>query len=73
LEWKVALFVVAAGLGLGGMYLEEGWLTAGAILLLLAGVLLRFPAKPVHDDEAGEDEDDGDPDGDLGHHEASPR
>ena len=42
LEWKVRLFVVGAGLGLSGMYLEETWLTGAGIVVLLAGELLRF-------------------------------
>lgn len=50
------MFLVAAGLGLGGMYLEEGWLTGCAILLLLGGVLLRFSPKRASDDELREDD-----------------
>ena len=42
LEWKVRLFVVAALLGLTGIYRQERWLTGAAIVLLLAGLLLRF-------------------------------
>lgn len=77
LEWKVGIFLVAAGLGLDGIYLEEGWLTGGAILVLLGGVLLRFPPRtfpegdsdhaPGHD--GGEAEEDGDP----GRHGGLPR
>jgi hypothetical protein len=59
LEWRVGIFVVAAVLGLAGMYLDESWLTGAAILLLVAGVLLRFvPGSPGAGDPAdGEDED----------------
>ena len=53
LEWKVAIFLVAAGLGLGGMYLGSRWLTGGAIVLLLAGVFLGKTGRP------GPSEDDG--------------
>lgn len=51
--------MVAAVLGLAGMYLDESWLTGAAILLLVAGVLLRFvPGSPGAGDPAdGEDED----------------
>lgn len=42
LEWKVGLFSVAAVLGLGGIYLDQGWLTGGAILLLASALSLRF-------------------------------
>jgi hypothetical protein len=60
LEWKVAIFIVAAGLGLSGMYLEERWLTGAAILLLLGGVLLRFPKKDAGPPDSGDPEDEGD-------------
>lgn len=73
LEWKVGIFLVAAGLGLGGMYLEERWLTGGAILVLLGGVLLRFPpqvtADHAEDHDGGEANDGG---GDPGQHGDSP-
>lgn len=42
LEWKVRLFSVAAVLALAGIYMDNRWLTGGAILLLLSGLLLRF-------------------------------
>jgi len=62
LEWKVRLFVVAAVLGLAGIYLEERWLTGAAIVVLLGGLLLRFlptgAAEPAEDeDESLEDEE----------------
>jgi hypothetical protein len=41
LEWKVRIFIIAAALGLAGIYLEEKLLTGAAILLLLGGVALR--------------------------------
>lgn len=58
LEWKVAIFVVAAGLGLSGMYLEERWLTGGAILVLLGGVLLRFSGKAAGPPDSDDQEDE---------------
>lgn len=61
LEWKVALFVVAAGLGLGGMYLDERWLTGAAIVLLLGGVLLRLSPKAAPDRDGDDVRDDGGP------------
>lgn len=42
LEWRVRLFVAGAVLALAGMYLEEPWLTGLAIVVLLAGMLVRF-------------------------------
>jgi hypothetical protein len=47
LEWKVRLFSVAAVLALAGIYMDNRWLTGSAILLLLAGLLLRLvPSDP---------------------------
>jgi hypothetical protein len=58
LEWKVRLFSVAAVVALAGIYLESRWLTGGAILILAAGLLLRFlPGE--HDDTEAEEELDG--------------
>ena len=42
LEWKVRIFIVAAVVGLTGIYLEERWLTGSAIVILFAGIALRF-------------------------------
>jgi len=42
LEWKVRIFIVAAVLALVGIYLEERWLTGSAIVILFAGLGLRF-------------------------------
>jgi uncharacterized membrane protein YjjB (DUF3815 family) len=41
LELKVALFCVAAVVGLAGIYFESRWLTGVAIVLLLAGMFIR--------------------------------
>lgn len=60
LVWKVRLFAAGAVLGVAGMYLEERWLGGAAIILLLAGVLVRF----VPDGGDGSAEAEGDEDGD---------
>jgi hypothetical protein len=59
LEWKVRLFVVAAVLGLAGIYMEERWLTGAAIALLLVGLALRF--LPTREEDESEEEDEGAP------------
>jgi hypothetical protein len=41
---RVRLFAVGAGLGVGGIALENRWLIWGAILVLGAGFALRFLA-----------------------------
>lgn len=53
LEWKVRLFAAGAVLGVSGMYLEEAWLTGAGILVLAAGVLLRFVRDGTGDPERG--------------------
>lgn len=58
LEWKVRLFAVGAVLGVAGMGLEEPWLTGAGIVVLLAGVLVRFvPGGGDGAGQAGEDEE----------------
>jgi len=53
LEWKVRIFSVAAALTLGGIYLDERWVTGAAIMVLAGGLALRFlPAS----DELGADD-----------------
>ena len=42
LEWKVRFFAVGATLALAGMYLDRRWMVGVAILVLAAGVALRF-------------------------------
>ena len=59
LEWKVRLFVVAAVLGLAGIYLEERWLTGTAIVLLLGGLALRFLPTGEEGEPDEEEEEDG--------------
>jgi len=41
-EWRVRLFGVGAILALAGMYAEQGWMINLAIVILFAGMLLRF-------------------------------
>jgi len=59
LEWKVRIFAAGAVLGLAGIFLDEEWLRIGAIVVLAAGVLLRFlpGAKPPDDDPEAESDD----------------
>ncbi len=63
LEWKIAVFSVAAAIAVAGIYLEERWMTGLAIVLLLGGMVLRFlpggagGRRPVEEDDDGEDED----------------
>lgn len=42
LEWKVGVFTVGAVMALSGIYFEERWLTGAALVVLVAGALLRF-------------------------------
>jgi hypothetical protein len=42
LSWKVRLFSVGAVLALAGIYLNDRWLTGAAIVVLTAGVGVRF-------------------------------
>lgn len=59
LEWKVRLFGVGAVLALAGLYLDERWMTGLAILVLLAGMLVRFlPGARTHP-EAEDEEANG--------------
>jgi len=54
LEWKVAIFSIAGGVALVGIYFEERWMTGAALALLLGATLLRFlpGAGPRDSDEA---------------------
>lgn len=56
LEWKVRLFVVAAVVALGGMYFESDLAVVAAILILLAGLLLRFLPADSEDAPPGDGE-----------------
>lgn len=42
---KIALFTVGALLAIVGMILENDWVIAGAAVLLLAGIALRFSGR----------------------------
>lgn len=58
LEWKVRLFSVAAVIALAGIFLDERWMTAVAIVVLAAAMSLRFlPGGMGEDVHAGDDED----------------
>jgi hypothetical protein len=54
LEWRVRLFVVAAVAGITGIHFEDRRLTGAAIVLLLAGVVLRF-GKPRDESDPQDD------------------
>ena len=56
LEWKVRIFTVAAVLALVGMYFDERWMTISALVVLFAGMLLRFLPQEAHAGEAGDGE-----------------
>jgi len=59
LTWRVRLFAVGAGLGLGGMFLEQPFLIWAAVIVLGVGVLLRFRAAPPGGTaESGDDPED---------------
>ncbi len=42
LTWKVRLFSAGAVLALAGIFLDDRWITGVAIVVLTAGVALRF-------------------------------
>ena len=56
LEWKVRLFSVAAVVALAGIYMESRWWTGAAVVILMAGMLLKF--LPTDPDDAGAVEED---------------
>lgn len=45
LDWRVRLFAVGAGLGLGGLFLDSAWLIWAALAVLCGGLFLRFLRK----------------------------
>jgi hypothetical protein len=59
LEWKVRIFVVAAVLGVCGIYFDERWMGWVAILLLLSAMLLRFVGSSGEGEEEEGDGADG--------------
>lgn len=42
LRWKIRLFSIAAGLGIGGIAMGSDRLVGTAVVVLLAGFLLRW-------------------------------
>ena len=42
LEWKVRLFTLGAVLAVVGMATDQTWMTWAAIVVLVAGMVLRF-------------------------------
>lgn len=42
LNWRIRLFSIGAGLGIGGIWIDNSWLINGAILALVAGMAVRF-------------------------------
>jgi len=47
LERKVGVFTVGAVMALTGIYFEERWLTGAALVVLVAGALLRQSRSPM--------------------------
>ena len=61
LEWKVRFFTVGATLAVGGMLLDKRWVVGVAIVVLAAGLLLRFlPTGEAPDDGSPGEEEEGD-------------
>jgi hypothetical protein len=54
LHRKIWAFFLGAVLGLSGIYLEMPWLLAGALVVLVGSMALRF--LPVRDPDASEGE-----------------
>ena len=42
LHWRIRLFAIGAGLAIGGIAFDSSWLIYAAILVLVAGMALRF-------------------------------
>ena len=53
LEWRIRLFGIGAVLGLAGIFLGASWLVTVALVVLLAGVVVRFTPDrdPVEEEE----------------------
>ena len=54
LEWRIRLFGIGAVLGLAGIFLKASWLVTVALVVLLAGVVVRF----TPDRDSVEEEED---------------
>lgn len=58
LLWRIRLFGVGGVLGLGGIFLEMSWLVTSAVVVLMAGLGIRFlPGMGPVDEEDDEPED----------------
>lgn len=53
LMWKIRIFSVAAAVAIVGMYLNNPYVTGVALVLLFAGMLLRFLPEPKEPLEPG--------------------
>jgi len=42
LEWRTRIFIAGAFIALAGIYFDEQWMTGLAIIVLMAGFLMRF-------------------------------
>ena len=62
LEWKVSIFSIAGVLALIGVYLDERWMTGGALVLLVGAMGLRLlPGGGSGDEEEDQDGEAADP------------
>ncbi len=50
LFWKVAIFFLAAGVWVAGVITGRPWITGAAIVLLLAGLALRYAGREREED-----------------------
>ncbi len=57
LGWRMGFFVLGAALAFAGIYLDKPWLVTVALVVLIAGVAVRFVGADTSDD-AGEAEDE---------------
>lgn len=68
LEWRLRIFGIGGGLGVGGVWLDNSWMVYAAILTLFVGVALRFARDGDSDEvESAESSDESFPpdDGDT--------
>ena len=42
LEWRIRIFITGTFIALAGIYFDEQWMTGLAIIVLMAGFLMRF-------------------------------
>ena len=62
LEWRIRLFGLGGGLGIGGVWLDSSWMIYGALLFLFSGAALRFLGRG---DEAADEYDGAAENGDM--------